>query len=134
MDKQQVMDNRAESVASSSSFPIRQVMSVLFGILAIVSITIAGIHFVDRADPYARDVLSLHGDARRGTEIFLMNCATCHGAYGKGEVGPSLQNVSSRKSKVGLIRQVVSGRTPPMPQFQPTPQDMADLLKFLETL
>jgi len=134
LDKQQVVDNQAVSMASVSPFPVRQVTAVLLGILAIISVAIAGIHYLDRADPYIRDVLALEGDTSRGTDIFLMNCATCHGVYGKGEVGPSLQNVSSRKSKVGLIRQVVSGRTPPMPQFQPTPQDMADLLEFLKTL
>jgi len=128
------MDNQAVSMASVSPFPVRKVMSVLFGILAIVSMAIAGTHYLDRADPYVRDVLALEGNSSRGTDIFLMNCATCHGVYGRGEVGPSLQNVSSRKSKVGLIQQVVSGRTPPMPQFQPTPQDMADLLEFLEIL
>jgi hypothetical protein len=45
-----------------------------------------------------------------------------------------LLGVSTRKSKASLIKQVVSGETPPMPQFQPGPQEMADLLKYLETL
>ena len=29
---------------------------------------------------------------------------------------------------------VVSGETPPMPKFQPNPQEMVDLLSFLESL
>jgi hypothetical protein len=29
---------------------------------------------------------------------------------------------------------VVSGRTPPMPKFQPEAQEMADLLEYLENL
>jgi hypothetical protein len=33
-----------------------------------------------------------------------------------------------------LIHQVTSGETPPMPQFQPSAQEMADLLKYLESL
>jgi hypothetical protein len=33
-----------------------------------------------------------------------------------------------------LIQQVVSGNTPPMPQFQPEAKDMADLLEYLEQL
>ncbi|MGB3613513.1 MAG: cytochrome c [Elainellaceae cyanobacterium] len=86
------------------------------------------------ADPYFRTVLSASGDAERGAAIFQMNCAVCHGLNGDGQVGPSLQNVSERKSKVAIIRQVVSGDTPPMPQFQPNPKDMADLLGYLETL
>jgi mono/diheme cytochrome c family protein len=51
-----------------------------------------------------------------------------------GKVGPSLKNVSTRKSRIGLIEQVISGNTPPMPKFQPSPQEMADLLSYLESL
>lgn len=86
------------------------------------------------ADPYFRTVLAAPGDAERGTAIFQMNCAICHGLNGDGRVGPSLQNVSEHKSKVAIIKQVISGDTPPMPQFQPNPEEMADLLKYLETI
>ncbi|MEK0196099.1 cytochrome c, partial [Microcoleus anatoxicus PTRS1] len=41
---------------------------------------------------------------------------------------------SERKSEFDLIRQVTSGQTPPMPQFQPSPQEMADLLIYLEQM
>ena len=85
-------------------------------------------------DPYTQEVLGLVGDAERGGEIFMMNCSTCHGADAAGRVGPSIQGVSDRKSRRQLVEQVVSGKTPPMPQFQPNPQDMADLLSYLQTL
>jgi len=49
-------------------------------------------------------------------------------------VGPNLHGVSERKSDAKLVQQVVSGETPPMPQFQPSPQDMADLLSYLKQL
>ncbi|NER30629.1 MAG: cytochrome c, partial [Symploca sp. SIO1C4] len=39
-----------------------------------------------------------------------------------------------RKSKISLIHQVTDGKTPPMPKFQPSPQEMADLLSYLEEL
>ncbi|RDH51814.1 cytochrome C, partial [Mastigocladus laminosus WC112] len=32
------------------------------------------------------------------------------------------------------IHQVISGDTPPMPKFQPSAKEMADLLSYLETL
>ncbi|MFM6660226.1 MAG: cytochrome c, partial [Microcystis panniformis] len=32
------------------------------------------------------------------------------------------------------IEQVISGKTPPMPKFQPDTQAMADLLVYLENL
>ncbi|MBE7381924.1 MAG: cytochrome c [Leptolyngbya sp. SIO1E4] len=93
-----------------------------------------GVRHVQAADPYVQEVLALDGNERRGQDIFQMNCAVCHGIQARGEVGPSLLGVSARKSQARLIKQVVSGKTPPMPQFQPDPQDMADLLKYLESL
>ncbi|NER81541.1 MAG: cytochrome c [Leptolyngbya sp. SIO1D8] len=95
---------------------------------------LVGVHHIQAADPYIQAVLTLEGHKERGQGIFQMNCAVCHGIEAQGEVGPSLLGVSARKSKAKLIRQVVSGETPPMPQFQPDPQDMADLLQYLETL
>jgi len=104
---------------------------------ALVAVILAAVFFVrhaQAADPYVQEVLALRGDRDRGQEIFQMNCAVCHGMEAHGEVGPSLLGVSARKSKSKLINQVVSGNTPPMPQFQPEPRDMADLLEYLETL
>ncbi len=85
-------------------------------------------------DPYTQSVLSLSGDPTQGRSIFVMNCVACHGQWATGKVGPNLHGVSDRKSDAKLIQQVVSGETPPMPQFQPSPQDMADLLSYLKQL
>jgi len=103
-------------------------------ILLCVVLVIWGIHRVEVSDPYVHDVLASTGNLERGQQLFWQNCATCHGLKGAGEVGPDLQNVSERKSQVALIKQVISGKTPPMPQFQPNIQDMSDLLVFLESL
>ncbi len=99
-----------------------------------IGISIFGIHMVRASDPYIKNVLSQKGDLIQGHAIFQMNCAGCHGWEGLGSVGPSLQGVSKRKSRFGLIDQVTSGKTPPMPQFQPDAQEMADLLSYLESL
>ncbi len=85
-------------------------------------------------DIYTQSVLNLSGDAVQGRSIFVMNCVACHGQWADGKVGPNLHGVSDRKSDVRLIHQVVSGETPPMPQFQPSSQDMADLLSYLKQL
>ena len=85
-------------------------------------------------DQYTQSVLNLSGDPVQGRSIFVMNCVACHGQWANGKVGPSLHHVSDRKSDVRLVQQVVSGETPPMPQFQPSPQDMADLLSYLKQL
>lgn len=97
-------------------------------------IVLFGIHLIQLSDPYIKSVLTRPGDLVQGQAIFQMNCAGCHGLQADGSVGPSLQGVSKRKSRYGLIRQVTSGETPPMPQFQPSVKEMADLLKYLETL
>jgi len=105
-------------------------LSVLFAVL----VAILAIYQIRYSDPYVQDVLSLNGDPVRGHAIFQMNCSSCHGLYADGHVGPSLHNISDHKSRVSLIHQVTSGKTPPMPQFQPSPQEMADLLEYLESL
>ncbi len=86
------------------------------------------------SDPYSRQTLALQGSAERGGQLFLLNCAGCHGIAAQGLVGPNLHGVNKRKNQSQLIQQVVSGRTPPMPSFQPEPQAMADLLSFLNSL
>ncbi|HEY9848777.1 MAG TPA: cytochrome c [Leptolyngbyaceae cyanobacterium] len=102
-------------------------------VLAVLLVMVA-FHQWQMSDPYVKKVLSISGDPIRGHAIFQMNCAGCHGLQADGRVGPSLQGVSKRKSSIGLIHQVVSGDTPPMPQFQPKPQEMADLLSYLEKI
>jgi mono/diheme cytochrome c family protein len=113
---------------------IQRIALVVLAILFAVGLVILGIHQIQRLDPYTRAVLSLEGNAVQGHAIFQMNCAGCHGLEADGRVGPSLRGVSERKSRVSLIDQVVSGKTPPMPQFQPSSQEMADLLSYLESL
>lgn len=103
---------------------------LLLGALLII----LGVQQWQLSNPYVRDVLSLAGNPVQGHAIFQMNCSGCHGLQADGKVGPSLRNISGRKSRVGLIHQVISGKTPPMPQFQPSPQEMADLLSYLEGL
>ncbi len=86
------------------------------------------------ADAYTQAVLALQGDGERGRSIFVMNCVPCHGQWADGEVGPSLRGVARHKSPRQLVHQIVSGETPPMPKFQVDPQQMADLLEYLNQL
>lgn len=102
--------------------------------VAVVFLGMLAVYQFQQSDPYVQSVLSLKGNVVQGNAIFQMNCAGCHGTQADGRVGPSLLDVSLRKSKFGIIHQVISGQTPPMPQFQPSPQEMADLLSYLESL
>lgn len=107
---------------------------VALAVVLAIALAIFGVRSLQVSDPYIQRVLTLEGDPSQGEAIFQMNCAGCHGANADGLVGPSLHRVSERKSRVSLIHQVIGGNTPPMPQFQPSPQEMADLLRYLETL
>lgn len=111
----------------------RLALCALAALLAIVLASLA-IRLLQAPDPYISSVLSLTGDPVQGSAIFQMNCAGCHISFTDSQVGPSLCKVSQHKSQIDLILQVTSGRTPPMPQFQPSPQEMADLLSYLEKM
>jgi mono/diheme cytochrome c family protein len=113
---------------------IWRIILTALAILLVVLVSIFAVRIMKTADPYVKSVLSLKGDLALGHAIFQINCAGCHGWEADGRVGPSLQGVSKHKSPYGLIHQVISGETPPMPKFQPKPQEMADLLSYLETL
>jgi mono/diheme cytochrome c family protein len=126
--------DRLENQLDQPELLVRRIILLVLAVLLAVGASILGFHFIQVSDPYMHNVLSLDGNAARGQAIFQINCAGCHGIRGDGQVGPSLQHVSKRKSKVSIIHQVISGQTPPMPKFQPSPQEMADLLSYLEKL
>lgn len=106
-------------------------------ILCILALGIIGIgsgYLINKTDAYTEAVLKLEGNPTKGRSIFVMNCVACHGQWADGKVGPSLRNISEKLSKPRIIHQVVSGKTPPMPQFQPSEAEMADLLSYLNQL
>ncbi len=113
---------------------IQRLILIFLGMIFLAIVVIVGWYLHEMSDPYVNEVLSLKGDVSRGQAIFEINCAGCHGLDADGIVGPSLHHVQKHKSKISLIKQVISGKTPPMPKFQPKPQEMADLLSYLEEL
>jgi mono/diheme cytochrome c family protein len=116
----------------SKPLPVQQ---IAMSILVVLIVTMLVLSNLWRSNsPYAQEVLALQGDATLGHAIFQMNCSGCHGLEAQGRVGPNLHAVAKRKSRPALIEQVTSGNTPPMPQFHPSPHEMAALLSYLETL
>lgn len=113
---------------------LNRLIIIAVAVMLIVGSSILGIYWQKNSDPYANAVLSLEGDAQKGLAIFQINCAGCHSLQADRNVGPRLENISKRKSRRDLIEQVTSGKTPPMPKFQPSQQEMADLLSYLTQL
>jgi len=123
-----------ENPTFKADFPVQKIALITLVAWFMVLLVSLGHYQLQMADPYLRQVLSLPGNVEMGHAMFQMNCAGCHGMEANGKVGPSLLGVSSRRSRIGLIHQVTSGATPPMPKFQASPQEMADLLSYLEKL
>ena len=115
-------------------FILQKVTTLAVAIAVVCSIAFLGVYLGRVSDPYVQKVLSHSGNVIKGKAMFQINCAGCHQGLTQGSVGPALKNIGQRKSKVGIIYQVTSGKTPPMPKFQPNPQEMADLLSYLEQL
>ena len=113
---------------------MKRIAIIAVAILLVSLLVSVGVRQIQEKDPYIKNVLSLIGDPEKGHAIFQMNCAGCHDRDFNSQVGPNLHKVSQRKSDIDLIQQVIGGQTPPMPQFQPSPQEMADLLGYLEQL
>ncbi len=87
-----------------------------------------------QADPYIQTTLSLKGSAERGSRLFRINCAGCHGISAQGLVGPNLREVNKKLNDKQIINQIVKGKTPPMPSFELEPQAMADLIEHLHNI
>ncbi|MEB3160540.1 MAG: cytochrome c [Synechocystis sp.] len=126
-----VMD---KSLSASPKISLHPLGTWFIAIMTVIVVVVVAWFSATHFDPYVSEVLSLDGDGNRGHAIFQANCAVCHGMEATGNIGPSLVGVHQRKSEVQLIKQVITGKTPPMPQFQPNSQEMADLLDYLETL
>ncbi len=116
------------------STPWQQIRGILLACLAIGLLATGGWYSRQESNPYISSVFARTGDPVVGHAIFQINCSGCHGINATGRVGPSLSDISKRKSPHSLIEQVISGNTPPMPQFQPSPQEMANLLSYLRSL
>jgi mono/diheme cytochrome c family protein len=128
------VNNEGLNTASTPQQPLLQYVWLVIVAVVLCCLVALAIYLRPQPDDYTKAVLSLSGSPTKGRSIFVMNCVDCHGQWAAGKVGPSLERVSDRLSKVRLIHQVVSGETPPMPQFQPEPQEMADLLSYLQQL
>jgi mono/diheme cytochrome c family protein len=75
-------------------------------------------------------------DLDRGKQIYLQNCAACHGASGEGGVGPALKGEHTRKDREQAIAWIKDPQ-PPMPKLYPAPlsdRDVANVAAYVESL
>jgi len=72
-----------------------------------------------------------------GAQLFVRkDCFACHQIAGAGgRRGPDLSEVARRLSRDQLVTTILVGKGQAMPSFASafTPQDLADLVAFLET-
>lgn len=85
------------------------------------------------------------GDASAGKEVFASNCAGCHGADAKGQVGPNLTTADGPKAwdDAAFLTAIRAGKTPEktlqpmMPRFteaQVSDKQAADVHAFIKSL
>ena len=102
-----------------------------------VILLISGTYFYfnhEENNIFIRKTLELKGSVKKGDTLFKMNCVGCHGITARGLVGPDLHSITNRLNDSAIIKQVIEGRTPPMPSFEIDPQNMSNLLTYLHSL
>jgi mono/diheme cytochrome c family protein len=96
-------------VASVFDRSQRRVAAVVISVALLVSACAEEVALPADADPQLVE----------GAEVFRASCARCHGASGRGGIGPSLQQIETRLDDAAQRDVVVNGRKT-MPRFGST--------------
>jgi len=123
-----------DNQAIQKSFGTQKLIGIFIATALTFLVCAFGLLWKFHPEPYIKEVLTIEGNIANGSDIFQINCSGCHASTIGGSVGPNLSNIGKRKSKQDIIKQVIGGKTPPMPKFQPNTSEMSDLLSYLETL
>ena len=80
-------------------------------------------------------------DVTRGEEVFIANCAVCHGSWAQGRMGPPLNQIPPElaaaplpvvaEGLTGLIRNGIPGRMPGFTPGQVADEDVIHLVAYL---
>ncbi len=125
----------SSSTAAEKNFKT-EVLKKIFLIIFMISLIFALFLYLNKEknNTYILKTFELNGSANRGNSLFKINCVGCHGITARGLVGPDLHLITERLNDKEIIKQVIEGRTPPMPSFEIDPQNMSDLLEYLHSL
>ena len=124
---------------SSSSAAEKKIIKNLwkhFFIVFVVFLIFGTLFYLNKEEnnTYIIKTLELSGSIKEGDTLFKMNCVGCHGITARGLVGPDLDSITHRLNDSAIIKQIIEGRTPPMPSFEIDPQNMSNLLTYLHSL
>ena len=82
------------------------------------------------------------GDTEVGEEVYLRNCASCHGENGEGGLGPQLRGLGARSSATFMtatlwnhgprMYQEIRSQGREWPRFESS--EMRDLIEYLRNL
>ena len=126
------------TTSSSSAAEKNSIIKIWIKVFIVILISlIFAIFFYlnqDEQKTYILKTLELSGSVKDGDAIFKMNCVGCHGITARGLVGPDLHSITQRLNDKDIIKQVTEGLTPPMPSFEIDPQNMSNLLSYLNSL
>ncbi len=78
------------------------------------------------------EILALTGESASGEALFAVNCASCHGAEGEGDIGPAMDEHVTHHDDAYLLTTILDGADG-MTAFATLlePQQHADLLAYL---
>lgn len=122
-----------KALAARRRHPLATVVLLLMGLL------VTGAAYATFAPQKAGASTEASGDVQRGRELFLANCATCHGAQASGtRNGPSLIGVGAAAVdfQVGTGRMPLQATAPQAPNKpeELSEQDTADLAAYVASL
>jgi len=77
---------------------------------------------------------AMTGDPKAGAALVQSsNCSGCHGGRFQGDLGPNLIGIEKRRTPV-QIAGVITNPEPPMPKFDFSTQQVADVVAYLSQL
>jgi mono/diheme cytochrome c family protein len=103
----------------------------LFALFWAAAFTLAKVHLAKPGAPKAAKGTVSLGDAYRGEVTFGQTCAPCHGAAGKGGVGPRLKGLAI---SIGAVKTQIDNGGGSMPPKLVTGQNERDVLAYVATL